>query len=275
MTYVSNIVTQRLEILADAADSDLVISHRKAINTLFPYAIFLEQSGQRGMIDAVLRTARVSDSKFSNQGKFAWHRVVLYISRLFEKQSPTSLNRLITLISPYVPWDGVLDNQVAVSRWAAAALATPRTQEVDQNVVDALLQIATIDFLRPHIPVEVWTLLKRRPSLPPVYRGIEWAECLNTFAYLPTFEDTEILKSLFLLVWSDQCTPHLTNLGEMESSIRWNFGGTEMERHRKDLIERLDHVLHLLDQMEESPSVREKKVRYTSLRNVLLEVGKQ
>ena len=261
--------------MVEAADSDLVISKRKAINTLFPYAIFLEQGGRQEMIDAVLRTARVADSKFSNLGKFMWHRVVLYISRLFEKRSPTSLNRIITLISPYVPWTGALNNKIAVSRWAAAALATPHTEEVDRNVVDALFQITTIDFLRPHIPIEIWRWLKRRPSLPPVYRGVQWAAYLGTVAYVRTLGDINILTSLFLLVWSDQCTPHLTNLREMESSIRQDFGGAKMKRHREDLIERLDRVLLLLDRMEDPSYVQVTRVRYTKLKDVLLEVDKQ
>ena len=99
-----------------ASDSYQIISKRKAINTLFPYAIFLEQNGQQGIMDAILRAAWVSDFDSGNHGKFMWHRVVLYISPLFEKRSPTSLNRVITLISPFIPWNSALNNETAVSR---------------------------------------------------------------------------------------------------------------------------------------------------------------
>ena len=39
--------------MVGASDSDQNISKRKAINTLFPYAIFLEQDGQQGMMDTI------------------------------------------------------------------------------------------------------------------------------------------------------------------------------------------------------------------------------
>jgi len=159
--------------MAEAANSNLILSKRKAINTLLPYAIYLEQGGQQGMIDSILRAARASNFVTSNTGRFMWHRVVLYISRLFEKQSPTSLNRVIVLISPYVPWEGSLNSTIAVARWAAAASAILYTEEVGSSVVDALFQIAWVDFLRPHIPVDIWGLLKRQPPLPPMYHGCQ------------------------------------------------------------------------------------------------------
>lgn len=272
MDHVTNLVIQKLETMIEAANSELIFSKRKTINSLFPYAIFLEQGGQRGMIDAVLRTARVSDSKFSNLGKFMWHRVVLYISRLFEKQSPASLDRVITLISPYVPWSGALNNPVAVSRWAEAALAAPYTEEVGRNVVDALFQIAVLDFLRPHIPIEIWGWLKRRPSLPPVYCGLQSAGHMNTVAYVRTLGDIDILKSLFVLVWSVQWSPLEKHVLEMEVSIKEDFGEIGMKDHRRDLMERLDHLLGELGRVEATTSVRETKRAYKKLKNALLEV---
>ena len=137
--------------MVEAGDPKVVMSKRKAINTLFPYAIFLEQNGQQGMTDAILRFARVSGSAHSNHGKFMWCHIMLYISRLFEKRSPTSLNRAIALIAPFISWNGTLNNTIAVSMWAAAASAIPYTEEVGQNVVDALFQIAHLDLPRPHI----------------------------------------------------------------------------------------------------------------------------
>jgi hypothetical protein len=154
--------------MVEDVDSDRIISQRKAINTLFPYAIILEQGGQHGLIDAISRVARVSSSRSSNHGRFMWHHIVLYISRLFEERSPASLNRDITLISPYAPWVGALNNRTAVSRRAAAAPAIPHTDEVGQSVFNALLQISFFDLLRPYIPLDVWGWMKRQPSLPPM-----------------------------------------------------------------------------------------------------------
>ena len=270
---VRSLITQRLETMVRASDSHQVISKRKAINTLFPYAIFLEQNGQQGMMDTILRAARVSDFDQDNHGKFMWHRVLLYVSRLFEKRSPTSLNRVISLISPFVPWKGALNNKTAVSRWAAAASAIPYTEEVGQNVIGALLQIASIDFLRPYIPIDMWEWMKRRPSLPPMYHGLLEPIAAIT-AYIHGLGDLELLKSYYLLTWTVRTYMSSGDFPVTESSIRENFcgAGMEMENHRKDLIERLDQIL---EQLSEDASMKKMKTQYTKLRDILLEVDRR
>lgn len=264
--------------MAEAADSNLIISKRKAICALFPYAVYLEQGGQHGMIDAILLAARASSSVASNTGKFMWCQVVLYISRLFEKQSPPSLNRVISYISPYVPWDGALNNKVAVARWAAAATEIPYTNEIGQSVVDALFQIAFIDLLRPHIPITIWGLLKRRPSLPHMYNGLSKGGSERIVVHIRRLGDVDILKSYFFLLWTDLYTPSSDGTHAMKRSIMVDLSGTGMEQHRKDLIERLDYVLDRLDRRLEPTLSRqqtlfqEAKKRYTKLKDALLEV---
>lgn len=263
--------------MVEANDSNLIISKRKAINTLFPHAIFLEQSGKQEMIDAILRTARASDSDPSNFGKFMWHHVTLYTSRLFESRSPTSLNRVIALISPFVSWDDILHNPIAVSRWAAAALAIPYTDQIGQNVIDALFQITNIDLLRPHVPIELWRWLKKRPVMPPVYSGLNRAGFAQTTAHVRRLSDgdIDILKSYFLLVWAGQDSYRFGNFHEMERSVREDFGGAGMEHHRKDLVQQLDHVLGQLEGKGESQNVKDAKAQYTALKDILLEGQKQ
>ena len=265
--------------MVEAGHSDPIISKRKAISTLLPYAILLEQGGQQRMINAISRAARVSDSGLSNHGKFMWHQVVLYISRLFEKQSPTSLDRVITLISPYVPWEGVLNNPAAVVRWAAAASATPYTNEIGQNVVDTLYQIVVINLLRPHIPNHVWGILKMQPTLPRMYHGIANGGSKNVIAYVRRLGDIGLLKSHFILVWADLYIPTPGETHAMKTSLRGDFGGAEMEEHRKGLLKRLNDVLEQLESMLEQSSpgsdFRSAKRNYTQLRDVLLELDKQ
>ena len=262
-----------LETITEAENSNMIVSKRKAINTLLPYAIFLEQSGQQGMMDMILHAARVSDSDHRNFGKFMWRHVVLYISRLFEKQSPTSLNRVITLMSPFVDWEGVLNNPIAVTRWAAAASVIPYTEEVGHNVVDALLQISSIDLLRPHIPIDMWGWIKKQLTLPRMYHGLQMSGHTKTVAYVRRLGDVDLLKSYFLLIWADQITVDPFHIHEMERSIREVFGGVGMEHHRKDLIERLDHILGRLDRRtSETPFVRNAKTQYTKLKGIMLEV---
>ena len=262
-----------------AADSDMILSKRKAINTLLPYAIYLEQRGQQGMFDTILRAARVSNSKPSNTGKFIWGQVVLYISRLFEKRSPTSLDRVITLIAPYVPWDGAHRKGAEVVRWATAASTIPYTEEVGASVVDVLFQIAWVDPLRPHIPTDMWGWLKRRPPLPSMYDGLPKGGSENTVVHVRRLRDIDVLKSYFLLVWGLRYTPDSDGTHAMKTSIREDFGGVEMEQHRKDLLERLEYIIPSVDRrlVSEHDEVlalsQQQKKYYTKLRDTLLEVG--
>lgn len=204
-----------------------------------------------------------------------WHHVVRYTSRLFETQSPTSLNRVIALISPYVPWGGALNKKSAVARWAAAASAIPYTDQLGQNVIDALFQIAFIDLLRPHIPIHMWEWMKRRPSLPPMYHGLLQGPRSTTVAYVRRLGDIDLLKSYFLLVWTDQCLLLSGRIHEVESSIREDFGAVGMGSHRKDLLKRLDHVINQLDHRSYPDWAEDARVQYTRLRELLLEVDAQ
>jgi hypothetical protein len=111
-------------------------------------------------------------------------------------------------------------------------------------------------------------LLKRQPSLPLVYCGIKWAGHTSTVAYVRRLGDVDTLKSLFILVWAENCDLIPKEVREMESSIRADFGVVGMEHHRKDLMERLDQVLRRLDSGE-------KKRKYSKLRDVLLEIDRQ
>jgi hypothetical protein len=62
-------------------------------------------------------------------------------------------------------------------------------------------------------------------------------------------KDIEILKSYFLLIWSEWRSPALNRpSSEMKISIRDDFGGIGAEHHRKELVDRLDHILGQLDQ---------------------------
>ncbi|KAF9647586.1 hypothetical protein BDM02DRAFT_3116806 [Thelephora ganbajun] len=99
--------------------------------------------------------------------------------------------------------------------------------------------------------------------------------------------DIEILKSYFLLVWSEWDIPHRNHIGygEMERSIREDFGGIGMDPHRKDLIKRLDYIL---ERMDRGPGYLKQhkgwfnknmfqhtKKRYRDLKEVLLEVDRK
>jgi len=278
--YISRLIIENLNTMVETSIPDVIFSKRKAINTILPYAIYLEQGGQQEMVDAVINAARASNSM-----KFTWHHVVRYISRLFEKSSPTSLDRLIALISPYVPWHSELKKTRKVSRWAAAVSSIPYTEETAPSVVDALLQIACTDYLRPHVPIEIWEWLKRRPSLPPVCKGRSAGGNVDLVVYVRGLGDIELFKSYLLLIWSGCDYLRYDSFDVMKNSIMEDFGGIGREGDRQDLAEQLDHVLGELDlgleylkrynpRLDEY-RVQETKKQYTKLKEVLPELDRE
>ena len=150
-------------------------------------------------------------------------------------------------------------------------------------MVNALLQIASQEKLIPYIPVDLWSWLTKRPSLPPVCKGrydgtdgplIEAVRALN---------DIEVLKSYFLLVWSEWDRLYDNGFHKMRTSILEDFSGTGMGQRRTDLIQRLDRVLGQLDHgleylAQHNPDFTEddlqkSKGQYGKLRETLLRVN--
>jgi hypothetical protein len=128
-----------------------------------------------------------------------------------------------------------------------------------------------MDFLQLHVPIEIWRWLKKQPSLPRVYCGMQWSGHVNSVAHVirvRRLEEINLLKSL-LLIWSNRHSILPKNLHEMESWIREDFGRVRMEHHQKDLLEWLDHVLRRLDWKQESSVVRDAKIHSSKLREVL------
>jgi hypothetical protein len=115
------------------------------------------------MLDAFLRAARASREK-----KFTWHRVGQYASRLLHEASP----RALVLVFPYIRWDWLADRGDLIQRWAAAVSAVPYTEEVgSQCGRRAVANRVSRTALLPHIPVDVWSWLTKRPPLPPICLG--------------------------------------------------------------------------------------------------------
>ena len=219
------------------------------------------------MVDAFTGVFRVSGPTTST---------ALPMIALFEDGSPDSLNRVITLMSPYALWDPLTSDSSMIIRWAEAALAVPYTEAVGLSVVDTLLQIASMDSLQPHIPVSVWGLLKKLPSLPSFCMGrfLGTTECV--VRRVRDLGDVEILKSYFLLVWSEWDISHSGGLPGVRASIWEDFSGIGMGRHREDLIKRLDHVLGQLEEgLGHSLQPQRIKREYKELKDTLLEVDEE
>jgi len=272
-------ITEKLMEMVQAKDQQLLHAKRKAISGLFPYVLWQDRVGQRAMRGALLHVMT------ANSEQFVWHYIQPYIARLSNDTSPHSLDQGIVLGSSHVSWRNEQCYESMVIRWAAAASAVPYSEEVGQNVVDALLQIASVDSLRSHIPVDIWAWLKKRPTLSPVCHGRSEGTKGDVVRHVRALGDIEVLKSYLLLVWSewDPISSRSGGLAEMQVAIREGFSGIGMGRDREELIERLDHVLGQLDRGllgERRPSLGEDEIQrakeqYEELKKVLLEVDSE
>jgi len=246
--------------MVEDPNQDSIRSKRKAVSALFPFAVFLEQGGRRGMVDVISRIAKASDS-----GKFMWYHVKPFVVTMFDKSNPPSLNWVLGLISPCLHWhDGPHgENTIAVRETAASAVS--HSGEVDRGVVDRLLHIAFIGFPRP-----------------PSYGSSEQIGTGGDIRQVRALGDIGILKSYLLLIWSEwgSIDDQSGGFAEMQASIREDFSGIGMGRHREDLIERLDHIIQKLH-LEQNPGfgledyvrmVQRAMGQYTELKRVMLEV---
>ena len=278
--------------MANVTDPDPIHRKRKAIGALFPYAVYLAQNGRQELADTFLRVAGASNQSYR---EFMWWRVGPYIVPLFDNPTPPSLNLAVILASSYVhredPWSHYshdkLMNKISVAGWAAAVSAVPYTEEVGQSVVDVLFQIASVDSLRPRIPVGIWMWLKKQPALPPQCQGRSTGAMNDVVRHVRALGDVEILKSYLLLVWSEwnHINKWSEEFAEMQMAIQEEFGGIGMGRYREDLVKRLDHILGQLDLglehlRQRKPRLSEfvfqtAKEQYGELKRVLLEVDEE
>jgi len=262
--------------MARTGDQNQIGSKCKAIVALFPYAVWRERCGDHRMVDAYLGVAGTPTAPAL---------LAEPIVTLFEEASPDCPNRIVALLSPNMFWGASGFNGNTVAWWAAVALATPWTEEAGQIVVNTLLQIASWDRLSPYIPVDIWLLLKKQPSLPPICKGRSVGTTDHVVRTVRGLRDVEILQSYLLLVWSEWNGMYSGGLTEMCASIKEDLGGIEMGRHREVLIKRLDHVLEQLDMgpghLEQQnpyldrnhiPAARE---RYQELKRILLGVDRE
>jgi len=179
--------------MTQAEDWHLIKSKRKAIIALLPYAVRKEREGQPEMFNAFLRVVRASKDR-----DFTWRHIKYYAARIPPQTSP----RAIILVLPRVRWGLLTNREDLIQRWAVAAFAVPCTEEIAQNMVDTLLQIASQSELISHIPVDTWSWLIKRPSLPPACHGRDIGTRVHVVKAVRALGDIEVLKSYFLLVWS-------------------------------------------------------------------------
>ena len=143
-------------------------------------------------------------------------------------------------------------------------------------MVNALLQIAHIEPLRPHIPVEAWAWLKRwSPLLPLSEQPLKGSQS-DIVRHVRGLGDIGILKSYFFLVWSEWGFLDDSCFVEMQTSIKEDFGGVEMRGHRGDLIRRLDELLEDLEEFSGGTAndhgAQRESEKYRELKGLLSQV---
>ena len=272
-------LAEELENMIPIEDQSQTWNEAKAVVALFPYAVWRERGGDNRLLDAW--SAVVRDE---------WGResMAQSIITLLGEEDFDFPNWIVTLVSPKAGWGHHLApmNTKAVARWATAALAVPYTEEVCYGVIDTMFQIADNYRLHPFIPVEIWAWLKKRPSLPPKCFGQRF---MGTNGHIvrgvQNLGDIEILKSYFLVVWSEWTYVPEDGLSEMWTLMREDFGGIGMWGHRKDLTDRLEHILGELEKglvhlQQQKPNLDEYDVQrasedYERLKDALLEVDRE
>ena len=310
---ISGLITQKLEamVYTNDPDSGLISSKGKVIWALLPHAKFLRQC-QWGKI-LTLSTGGVRPPSGSME-QFA--------TTFLDKPGSHLLSRAVLLASPHIPWYWWFLDNSRVSKWNAIALNVLKgtgedtvsmdtvderadsmdtvderavsmdmlckgavsDMEVSESVADMLLRIACNETLRPQIPAKTWVWLKKSRSLPVLSRGRREGTAVDVIYHIRGLGDIGILKSYFLLVWSEWDYIYEGGLREMEISIREDFGGVEQSHDRAELIERLDQVLgqlslgpahfeqHLPPWKFKRHNIQRGVGQYCILRNTLLEV---
>jgi len=268
---VLELITQKLEAMISAGDRGPICSKHKTITALFSYALWQEQNGQHKVLDVCLHAARAS-----KRMDFLWHCIKhLPIAMLLNEESSASTKQAFILMSPHLLWQWGVDEHW-VQAWATAASTVPHTEEVGQSVADVLLHIASCPSLQSHIPPEMWSWLRKSPSLPQVCAGRFQGARLGVTG-VQGLGDMETLTAYLLLVWSKW-----ENLAtdEIYGLIRGSFSGIRMGYYRKELLQYLDHVLgqlelwldHLQQHVPQpnEANIQWRQSQYETLRKVLL-----
>ena len=275
MERVSQLITEKAITTAKRAGLHRSNSKRKVIATLFPYAILQERDGQPRMLDAL------SDATSVQVPSIDWNQVINPLRTVFREATP----RGIVLASSCIQWDSKLleATEDLLQQWVAATSVVQSTEEVARCVVGTLLRIAAVDEKLPHITVGAWSWLKKRPSLPPLSLGRSSGSHPRVAKAVRGLGDVEILKSYFLVVWSEWGTLHYGGFDEMCASLLEDFGGVGMGHHRVGLVQRLDRILAQLNLglehlRRDKPHLQEYEVQrmraqYEKLKDVLLGVN--
>ena len=160
--------------------------------------------------------------------------------------------------------------------WMMAASAFPYADDVCESVVDTLLQMASNNNLRPHIPVVAWEWLRRRPILHPGCHGLKFGASFPVFQLVRDLGDLEIITSYLYIVWSEWSWFYPEGCAAMLDFIWAGFRGIGRIRHQTVLIQRLDDVLsQATPDSPISPEAAGDVLWYREFREALVEMNEE
>ena len=128
-----------------------------------------------------------------------------------------------------------------------AASVLPYTDDVGRSVVNALLQIASWDSLRPHIPILAWNWLKKRPILRPRCLGLIFGTQDAVIRAIVELGDVGLITSYLFVIWSKWNHAYSSRFLATTQLIKEELCGIGAVGCHADLIRRLDYVVSQLD----------------------------
>ena len=142
-----------------------------------------------------------------------------------------------------------------------AASVLPYTDDVGRSVSNALLQIASWDSLRPHIPILAWNWLKKRPILRPRCLGLIFGTQDAVIQAIVELGDVGLVTSYLFVIWSEWNHAYSSRFLATTQSIKEELCGIGALGCHADLIRRLDYVVSQLDLGEASVEADEEATK--------------
>ena len=258
---VSGLIIQKFDATTKSHQRPAPWPKPEVVDPLFWYAVQLEGLGDTSLFDVIARFAK---GEINTYGSHPPSLQRLKVSNMFIYASP----RATVLVAPHIQWEQgtPIDVRSLISKWVATVSAVPHAEDIAQDVVDVLLQVAANSSTRPYIPAGIWLWLRKRPSLSPC-RGLLLGDMPGVVRTVRTLNDIRILTTYLVPVWSHWKVPDFQD--EMHALIREDFNGIGMGCHRGELLQRLDFILGELDRRSRRLDVTSKTTSCGGIKWVL------
>ena len=248
------------------------LSKFKAVIAFLPYAVRQEDNGIGKPLNIPLHTARFSQP----------HPIIFF--KLAAVVLPVSFH-YVTLHAfryKYSLLRHAIDIPAMMQLWMGVVSALPYSDDIVRAVADAVLGMASIKELSPHIPLHSWGWLNKRPVLPRGSPGLLHGNSRTVIRVVRELRDVNLTVSYLLIVWSEWGHLQPDVFLAMRRLIREELSGIGLAGYRVDLIERLKYVVFRISQgwnihpidNDSSDNLAERMMQYEELKRDLLAVDK-